>query len=335
MKEHLELGWLINAVDKLPLAPEMRQQMTNTVRQNVFQSGNTLQIFKGYLNALLSCRQISGDDKIAFHLATLITKEEIGPIHYFLANACTVKEALDLLSEFYSKFFMFASLDLSQHNDLSRLTYKLNLPEHSAQNLDIALTLIFIYSSLKSKFNEQWKAKRIGFEFKKPDNFEACKNIHPLFADDFYWEQSSNYIELTEADLKTPVTTSNPNLIDFIKQFASKMESYTEKTSFYNAVKNELLSVIGDPGVDIVFIAKKLNISRATLQRKLTQENTCFRKIKEEVVFALAKQSLIETNEPISEIALMLGYSEISPFVRAFSRYSDGVSPLQFRKANT
>jgi AraC-like DNA-binding protein len=77
-------------------------------------------------------------------------------------------------------------------------------------------------------------------------------------------------------------------------------------------------------------VAKKLGISTRTLSRKLRDERVAFPEILEETRVALAKRYLVERDLPVSEIAWLLGYGEISSFTHAFKRWT-GMTPREFR----
>ena len=77
-------------------------------------------------------------------------------------------------------------------------------------------------------------------------------------------------------------------------------------------------------------VAQKLAISTRTLSRKLRDEDVAFREILEETRAALAKRYLAERDLPVSEIAWLLGYVEVSSFTNAFKRWT-GMTPRQFR----
>src|SRR5258705_1423612 len=77
-------------------------------------------------------------------------------------------------------------------------------------------------------------------------------------------------------------------------------------------------------------VAQKLAISTRTLSRKLRDEDVAFGEILEETRAALAKRYLAERDLPVSEIAWLLGYVEVSSFTNAFKRWT-GMTPRQFR----
>jgi AraC-like DNA-binding protein len=77
-------------------------------------------------------------------------------------------------------------------------------------------------------------------------------------------------------------------------------------------------------------VARQLGVSRRTLSRSLFAESVTFARILEELRAALAERYLRDRELPISEIAWLLGYREISSFTHAFKRWT-GMSPREFR----
>ena len=72
-------------------------------------------------------------------------------------------------------------------------------------------------------------------------------------------------------------------------------------------------------------------MSSRALQRELEKANTSFRDLVDETRKSMARQYLADTSLPLTEIAFMLGFSELSAFSRA-ARSWFGVSPSELRK---
>ncbi len=83
----------------------------------------------------------------------------------------------------------------------------------------------------------------------------------------------------------------------------------------------------------IAAAAEAAGTSVRTLQRRLRAEATSFARLKHERRLRRARRLLIETREPVTEIATGLGYTDAANFTRAFRRYA-GCSPTAFRAAN-
>jgi len=82
---------------------------------------------------------------------------------------------------------------------------------------------------------------------------------------------------------------------------------------------------------DVDAVAAKLCMSSRTLRRHLTNSNTSFRSVLNEVRQALAIDYLCSTDLSVDEISFLLGYSETSNFRHAFKQWT-GESPTGYRK---
>ena len=77
-------------------------------------------------------------------------------------------------------------------------------------------------------------------------------------------------------------------------------------------------------------VALRLNISERTLQNRLGERGTSYRKLLNETRRELAEQYMSEGLHTVSEVAFLLGFSEISSFSRAFRAWT-GESPSTYR----
>jgi AraC-like DNA-binding protein len=78
-------------------------------------------------------------------------------------------------------------------------------------------------------------------------------------------------------------------------------------------------------------IAFSMNYSQRTLQRKLAEKNTSYTDLLDSVRFNMANQYLKNTYYRQTDIAALLGYSNLSSFSRSYHRWC-GVYPIEIRK---
>ena len=95
-------------------------------------------------------------------------------------------------------------------------------------------------------------------------------------------------------------------------------------------VENAIAALLPHGKMHVDAIAVQLGMSTRTLTRKLASEGHSFTKILEGLRFALARRYLAESEMSISEIAWLLGYSEVANFTHAFHRRT-GTSPRTAR----
>ena len=79
-------------------------------------------------------------------------------------------------------------------------------------------------------------------------------------------------------------------------------------------------------------IAQSLHMSNRTLQRKLNEKGTTFKKLLTEVRKELALKYIRNNQMTLTELSFQLGFSEMSAFSRAFKQWT-GNSPRQYRQS--
>ena len=83
------------------------------------------------------------------------------------------------------------------------------------------------------------------------------------------------------------------------------------------------------PRID--WVAAKLGLTRRTLQRRLADRGTTFAGLVETLLRKNAEALLARTAEPVTDIALRLGYADLAHFTRAFKRWT-GMAPSAYRR---
>jgi AraC-like DNA-binding protein len=71
-------------------------------------------------------------------------------------------------------------------------------------------------------------------------------------------------------------------------------------------------------------------VSPRSLERRLNERGVSFKELVSEMRKRLALEYLTSDRHTLTDIAFLLGYSEVSAFNRAFKRWT-GSSPLRYR----
>lgn len=105
----------------------------------------------------------------------------------------------------------------------------------------------------------------------------------------------------------------------------------TGRLGFLERVAGEIRSRLPEGRAGIEEVAAALDLARWTLQRRLAEQGVSYSALTERVRRDLACLHLRQRHMPVADIGFMLGYSEISAFSRAFSRWT-GLSPQAYRQ---
>lgn len=99
---------------------------------------------------------------------------------------------------------------------------------------------------------------------------------------------------------------------------------------FTAAVQKTIAAVVHDGG-SAKDVARAMNVSVRTLQRRLAPTGTTFREVSDAVKGQLAREYLIDPGVSIAEVACLLGFSDQASFHRAFRRWTRD-SPGHWRR---
>jgi AraC-like DNA-binding protein len=109
-------------------------------------------------------------------------------------------------------------------------------------------------------------------------------------------------------------------------------ERTPQRVAGFRAEVQKAIAAAPSEGASVEIIARALNMSVRTLQRRLVADGTTFKELAESVRGQLAMGYLNDPKVSIAEVAFLLGFSEQSSFNRAFRRWT-GQAPGQWRRA--
>lgn len=119
------------------------------------------------------------------------------------------------------------------------------------------------------------------------------------------------------------------------RQLTDQAENYLR--SLYNQddiageLKRKLADLMASGEANADAACRALKLSRRTLQRRLKAEKTSFQKVLQEVRAVLAVNYLSDERLKSLEIAMLLGYSNISTFTTAFKSWYN-IPPAEYRQ---
>lgn len=130
-------------------------------------------------------------------------------------------------------------------------------------------------------------------------------------------------IAFAASDAATPFLTSNDRLwAAFEPDLRQRLADIDVAVTTAKRVHAALLEGLPSGLITIEAIARKLGLSKRTLQRRIEGEGRSFRDILKGTREALARHYLEKTRLPIAEISFLLGFDEPNSFYRAFRAWT-------------
>lgn len=131
--------------------------------------------------------------------------------------------------------------------------------------------------------------------------------------------------------LKMPCSGFNPELNKSLTRYADTLLSQHSVHNPIEVITDFIATQLPHNNPNLKRVANYLAVSERTLQRRLNEINTSFSELVDHVKKEIAINYLTDSSLPLTDIAELLGFSELSAFNRAFKRWQ-GNSPAKFRK---
>lgn len=171
--------------------------------------------------------------------------------------------------------------------------------------------------------------ERVDFPYRQPHHsgdYSLIYTAHSAFSAPFLTARfDSSY-------LCAPIRQAETDITEFLAGGPGRITMlYRRDREIVRQVREVLAASLSSPPT-LDEIASRLHMSTRSLQRQLANERSSLRAIKDAVRRDHAFAKLERTNEPISQIAAELGYSDSTAFYRAFYNWTEK-SPKEFRAA--
>jgi AraC-like DNA-binding protein len=132
-----------------------------------------------------------------------------------------------------------------------------------------------------------------------------------------------------------PGVGADVHLKKLLSQYADEAisERASRRASLRSLVEDQIVQLLPHGKANASEMARRLGMSHRTLARALSSEGTTFSELLYSSRRALSKRYLQEFELPISQVAWLLGYSDVSSFTHAFARWT-GLTPKAYRNSN-
>ncbi|MFC1664133.1 AraC family transcriptional regulator [Pseudomonadota bacterium] len=153
-----------------------------------------------------------------------------------------------------------------------------------------------------------------------------------LFQSPVEFSASENAIYFNKEIVRKTLPTRNAELALVNDQVVTQYLAKFDLSQTSARVEAKILEQLSTGHVSQESVAKSLNLSVRSMQRRLKLEETSFKKLLTETRQHLARQYIEHSQLSINEITFLLGFSEPSNFSRAFRRWN-GQPPSEYRSA--
>ncbi|MBX3204841.1 MAG: AraC family transcriptional regulator [Labilithrix sp.] len=275
----------------------------------------------------------AADDAFGVHAAELVQPGAFDVLDYAVRTAPTLRSALERLVRYNRLVHDVAVWTLVPRGAVLRVEHTFRVDSVTQHRHSAEFTIGSIVTIGTQIAGERVLTRAVGFRHARPASVEANAELRRLFGVEPAFLQPVNYVELDAAFVDRANPKSDPALSRVIERHAESLLAARPEPTLgtVDRVRRILAGALGEGDITLAGVAQKLKMSERSLQRRLADDGVGFDALLDEVRRDLALRYLADPKIAIAEVAYLLGYSEPSPFHRAFKRWT-GKTPTEARK---
>lgn len=268
------------------------------------------------------------DNLLGFHLAYTCDPREIGLLYYVAASAETLLDALLRVAR-YSFVVNDGIVVTVKRDDRLRVRFQYSGVARHTDTHQIESWMAALIRVCRKVTDRDLKPVHVRIMHARTQD---GRGIEKLLDSEIEIGTGADEVTFPAESGDYPIVTADPYLNRLCVRCAEEaLVRLQKKTSPLKIrVENAIATLLPHRQTRIDVVAAKLGMSAKTLARRLATEGSSFADILSTVRSALAHRYLADYGLQISEIAWLLGYSEIGAFTRAFQRWT-GTNPRAAR----
>ncbi|MBE9567290.1 MAG: AraC family transcriptional regulator [Proteobacteria bacterium] len=266
------------------------------------------------------------DPCFAIDMAELWHPSQIGALGYAWLASTTLRRALNRIVRYAHVVSEDLDLEIADTPTGLKLSVDLGnsiftLPQHHD------LVIAVLIHMCRFNFGEELLPAKICLARPAPS---CSRRMVEYFRTEIEFDAEQTCMILARADADQSLMSGNREIALMHDEMLMKYMITIKKGDLIQQIQSIILENLPDGHVSDKMVAKELNLSERSMQRRLQERKTTFRILLDSVREMVAKQYIKNPMNRMSDIAFLLGFSEQSAFSRAFKKWT-GQSPVEYR----
>jgi AraC-like DNA-binding protein len=284
-------------------------------------------LFAGILE---EAAQATADDCFGLHLGENYNPRNIGPLVYVVLNSPTIRAGIENFERYLHVYNEAGKWFFTSEGNRGYIRYLLtdlgikSLRQSNEHEMTIAI------NTLRMMVGSQWAPKEVQFAHEAPE--QTSEHLR-IFHAPVSFGCKTNAIVTDLHFVEREVPAADQRLYQILKRYLDHVLSeMPREDTLLASVRRATAETMRDGDLKLARVAKQMAMSARTLQRQLKERGVDFKQLTDETRRRFAVNYLKERKNTLTEVAFLLGYSELSAFNRAFKRWT-GSTPLDYRRS--
>lgn len=279
------------------------------------------------------CNRLKGRDDFAITVADNFHPGTFHVLGYAMMASNNLFDAFKRIVRYKKVVSNTCTIKIEENPNICKLVLTPFLYE-STNRAVLSQNAIIIFIATLVKFaretsSHNFKPLEVNFNWSNPD--QKFQFLTDFFDCPVNFDQSEISFSCETDILKEPLLGGNPLITQSHEKMLNEFLSRIDKNDVVQTVKNNIYEMLPLGTPTQTEIAKLIGMSLRNLQRKLNEQDACYRDLLEETRKKLALEYISQEHLSLSEVGYLVGFSNIGNFNRAFKRWTN-CAPGEYRK---
>jgi len=271
--------------------------------------------------------EATGDPAFGLFVAECLHPGNFHALGYALMSSDSLRDFCLRLENYYHVVSMNAGIHIHESDGEFRLVVDVLSPDVCFETQD-AFTALMV-RMMRFIYRPDFNPLRV--ELIRPVPVCGAEPYEDCFGHELRFGCPRLTIALDAGLVDRTLTGASKELAQMHDQTAMQYLMKLEKEDIVNRARVAIVEGLSSGVVSKKWVADKLNMSPRNLQLKLAAKDQTFQRVLDETRHSLALGYIEQSSVAITEIAYLLGFTDVSNFTRAFRRWT-GKSPRGFRQ---
>ena len=282
-----------------------------------------------FARLLEEASRATGDSYFGLHFGERFNPKNNGPLVYVVLNSPTIAVGFETAARYLHVHNQAATASFSIEGDRAYLRYLLADPEIESPRQHNEYGMVVVLNTLRLMVGSAWVPQEVHFVH------EAVAQISEhlrVFGAPVLFGRATNALVVEREFFERQVPAADQRLYRILKRYLEQvLKEMPGEPHLVASVRKTIGESMREGDPKLTRVAKKIAMSPRTLQRQLKEHGVDFKRLMDDTRRRFALNYLRDRRTTLTEIAFLLGYSELSAFNRAFRRWT-GSTPLGYRR---
>ena len=256
---------------------------------------------------------LSGNESFGLCMAESRLLSNLGAVGMLIRDQTTLRDSLDVLVRY--QVLLNGSLSLMIEESAGvvvlREQFKAGNPQQPTRQR-IELALGGMLRLLRQFLGADWQPRRVCFEHPAPRDVSVH---HRIFGPCVEFDSDFNCIVCAKTDLDARNPSADPAMARYAQQLLDA-SAEPQRPTVLEDVRRTILLLLPSGRCTIEQVAEHLGVACRTVQRGLAEQGQTFSSMVNEIRKELAVRHVLQSDRPLTEVAMLLGFSAPSALSR-------------------